>query len=93
MHGKQGRFGTSYTVESAYAKGFCQSFDFSLQVAGGCSHKVHGRSGVFRRADGLLTFLDVIAGLTGDPVTGAFTPGTGANNFLYFGRIRLVGDN
>jgi len=93
LHGKQGRFRTTYTAEGAYAKGFCQSFDFSLQVSGGCSHRVHGRSGVFREAEGLLTFLDVITGLTGDPVTGAFTPGTGANNFLYFGRIRLDGDD
>ncbi len=31
---------------------------------------------------------DVITNVTGDPVTGAFTPGSGANNFLYSGRIR-----
>ncbi|MGH8134985.1 MAG: hypothetical protein ACRER4_01460 [Steroidobacteraceae bacterium] len=93
LRGKQGRFRTSYTVEGAYAKGFCQSFDFSLQLAGGCSHKVYGRSGVFKEAEGLLSFLDVVAGVTGDPVTGAFTPGTGANNFLYFGSIRLDGNN
>jgi hypothetical protein len=93
FRGRQGRFRTTYTVEGAYAKGFCQSFDFSVQLAGGCSHKVHGRSGVFREAEGLLTFLDVVANVTGDPVTGAFTAGTGANNFLYYGRIHLDGDN
>lgn len=91
--GRQGRFRTTYTVEGAYAKGFCQSFNFGLQLAGGCLHKVYGRSGVFREAEGLLTFLDVVANVTGDPVTGTFTPGTGANNFLYYGRIHLEGDN
>ena len=35
---------------------------------------------------------DVITNVTGDPVTGAFTPGSGANNFLYFGRIRTSGE-
>lgn len=90
-NGKQGSFRTTYTLDGAYAKGFCQSFDFSLQLAGGCSHKVDGASGAFRKARGLLTFLDVVANVTGDPVTGAFTPGTGANNFLYFGRIHLPG--
>jgi len=92
LHGRQGSFRTTYTLEGAYAKGFCQSFDFSLQLAGGCSHKVRGRSGVFKGAEGLLTFLDVVAGVTSDPLTGAFAPGTGAGNFLYFGRIRLDGD-
>lgn len=89
LRGKQGRFATSYTLEAAMAKGFCQSFDFTLEVAGGCSHKVYGRSGVFEGARGLITFLDVITGVTGDPVTGAFTAGTGGNNFLYYGRINF----
>ena len=93
LRGRQGTFRTTYTLEGAYAKGFCQSFDFSQQLAGGCVHKVHGRSGVFKEAEGLLTFLDVVAGVTSDPLTGAFAPGTGAGNFLYFGRIRLEGDN
>ncbi len=93
LHGKQGRFRTTYTLDAAYAKGFCQSFDFSLQLAGGCSHKVHGRSGIFKKAEGVITFLDVVANVTGDPVTGEFTAGTGANNFLYSGRIHLDGDN
>lgn len=92
LHGKQGTFRTTYTLDGAYAKGFCQSFDFSQQLAGGCRHKVYGRSGVFKAAEGLLTFLDVVAGVTSDPLTGAFAPGTGAGNFLYFGRIRLDGD-
>ncbi len=89
MNGKQGKFRTSYTLEGAYAKGFCQSFDFSQQLAGGCSHRVFGRSGVFREAEGLIEFLDVVAGVTYDPSSGAFGPGTGASNFLYFGRIEL----
>lgn len=93
LRGQQGRFRTTYTLDAAYAKGFCQSFDFSRQLAGGCSHKVHGRSGVFKDAEGVITFLDVVAGVTGDPFSGAFTPGTGANNFLYSGRIHLNNDN
>lgn len=89
LRGKQGRFATDYTLEAAMAKGFCDSFDFTLEVAGGCSHKIHGRSGVFEGARGLIKFLDVITGVTGDPVTGAYSAGTGGNNFLYYGRINL----
>ena len=89
LHGKQGRFRTTYTFDGAMAKGFCESFELSLEVAGGCSHKVKGRSGVFKDAEGLIKFFDVIAGVTGNPVTGEFTAGTGGNNFLYFGRIHL----
>jgi hypothetical protein len=88
LHGKQGRFRTTYTFDAAMAKGFCQSFDLTLEVAGGCSHKVQGRSGVFRRAEGLIKFFDVIANVTGNPETGEFTAGTGGNNFLYFGNIQ-----
>jgi hypothetical protein len=90
MRGKRGRFTTDYTLDAVMAKGFCQSFDFTLEVAGGCNHEVHGRSGVFAGADGLIKFLDVIAGVTGDPVTGAFNAGTGPNNFPYYGRINLA---
>ena len=86
---KQGRFATDYTLEAVMAKGFCQSFDFTLEVAGGCDHKIHGRSGVFEGAAGRLKFLDVIAGVTGDPVTGAFNAGIGPNNFPYYGRINF----
>jgi hypothetical protein len=89
LNGKQGRFRTTYTFDAAYAKGFCQTFDPSLEVGGGCTHKVEGRSGIFENASGLIKFIDVIAGVTGDPVTGAFTAGTGGNNFLYYGRIHL----
>jgi hypothetical protein len=85
--GKQGRFATDYTLDAVMAKGFCQSFDFTLEVAGGCDHKIHGRSGVFDGAEGRIKFLDVIAGVTGDPVSGTFNAGTGANNFPYYGRI------
>jgi hypothetical protein len=89
LHGKQGRFRTTYTFDAAMAKGFCQSFDLSLEVAGGCSHKVEGRTGVFKGAEGLIRFFDVITNVTGNPDTGDFTAGTGGNNFLYFGDIHL----
>jgi len=90
LRGKRGRFATDYTLDAVMAKGFCQSFDFSLEVAGGCDHKVIGRSGVFEGAAGRIKFLDVITGVTGDPVTGSFNAGTGPNNFPYYGRITLV---
>jgi hypothetical protein len=90
LRGKQGRFATDYTLEAVMAKGFCQSFDFTLEVAGGCDHRIHGRSGVFEGAHGRIKFLDVIAGVSGDPVTGAFNAGTGPNNFPYYGRIQLA---
>jgi len=86
--GKKGRFATNYTVDAAYAQGFCQSFDYSLELSGSCIHNVHGRSGVFADSEGVFTLFDVITNVTGDPVTGAFTAGSGANNFLYSGRIR-----
>jgi hypothetical protein len=86
--GKQGRFATKYTVDAAYGKGFCQSLDFSLELSGSCIHHIDGRSGVFADAEGVFTLFDVVTNVTGDPVTGAFTPGSGPNNFLYYGRIR-----
>ena len=85
--GQQGRFRTTYTFEGAYAKGFCQSFDPTLEVGGGCNHKITGVSRVFADAKGLIKFIDVIAGVTGDPTTGEFHAGTGGNNFPYYGRI------
>lgn len=85
--GKQGRFTTRYTVTAAYAQGFCDSLDYSLELSGSCIHHVEGRSGVFADVDGVFTLFDVITGVTGDPETGAFTPGFGGNNFLYYGRI------
>ena len=93
LSGKQGRFTTNYTVDAAYAKGFCQSFNFSLEVSGSCIHKIHGRSGVFADSEGVFTLFDVITNVTGDPVTGEFTAGSGGNNFLYFGRIRFEDQN
>ena len=47
----------------AYAKGFCQSFDTSLEVGGGCIHTIQRGRGVFKKADGVITFIDVIAGV------------------------------
>ena len=81
FHGKQGRFRTTYTFEAAYAKGFCQSFDPTLEVGGGCNHKISGGSGVFADAEGLIKFIDVITGVTGDPVTGEFQAGTWGKQF------------
>jgi hypothetical protein len=89
--GKRGRFATTYTINAAYASGFCQSFDFSLQLSGSCAHKIDGRSGVFADAKGAFTMFDVVTNVTGDPVTGAFAPGSGANNFVYSGHIRTGG--
>jgi hypothetical protein len=86
--GKQGRFATRYTVDAAYGKGFCQSLDYTLELSGSCTHHIDGRSGAFADADGVFTLFDVITNVTGDPLTGAFTPGSGANNFLYYGSIR-----
>lgn len=91
--GKNGRFVTDYVVEAAYADGFCESFDFSLELSGSCIHNIHGRSGVFADAEGVYTMFDVITNVTGDPVTGTFAAGSGANNFLYSGRIRTGGAN
>lgn len=93
FHGKSGRFRTTYTIDAAYAKGFCQSFDPSLQVGGGCDHEINGGSRIFRDAEGLIKFIDVVANVTGDPLTGEFMYGTGANNFLYYGRIRFDQDD
>lgn len=93
LHGKQGRFTTTYTFEGAYARGFCQSFDPALELGGGCNHPIKGTSGVFADAEGLIKFIDVIAGVTGDPKTGEFHAGTGGNNFLYYGHIGFDQDN
>jgi hypothetical protein len=91
--GKNGRFATDYTVDAAYAQGFCQSLDFTLELSGSCIHNIHGRSGVFADAEGVFTLFDVITNVTGDPVTGTFAPGSGGNNFLYSGRIRTSDAN
>jgi hypothetical protein len=93
FHGKPGRFRTTYTFEGAYAKGFCESFDSTLEVGGGCSHKIKDGSRVFADAKGLIKFIDVIAGVTGDPTTGEFHAGSGGNNFLYYGRIDFDHDS
>lgn len=93
FRGKQGRFRTTYTFDGAYAKGFCQSFDARLEVGGGCDHKINGGSRVFKDAEGLIKFIDVIANVTGDPLTGEFMAGTGGNNFLYYGRIDFDQDD
>ena len=86
--GGNGRFTTTYNVDAAYAQGFCESFDFSLELSGSCIHRIQGRTGVFANAAGVYTMFDVITNVTGDPVTGTFAAGSGANNFLYSGRIQ-----
>lgn len=88
--GQQGRFATTYTVDAAYAQGFCSSFDFSLELSGSCIHKITGKSGVFTGIEGVYTMFDVITNVTGDPVTGEFTAGSGGNNFLYSGRMQYA---
>jgi hypothetical protein len=85
--GNQGRFRTTYTFEGVYAKGFCRSFDPTLEVGGGCNHELNGVSRVFAHAKGSIKFIDVIAGVTGNPTTGEFQAGTGGNNFPYYGHI------
>ncbi|RYP82846.1 hypothetical protein EKO23_20810 [Nocardioides guangzhouensis] len=92
LRGERGRFRTRYTFEGAYAKGFCRSSDPALEVGGGCSHKIIGVSGVLADAHGLVKFIDVIAGVKGNPTTGEFQAGSGGNNFLYYGRIDLDHD-
>lgn len=89
MRGKEGKFRTNYTFEAAYAKGYCETFDFSLEVGGGCTHVVLGKSGIFDRAFGVIKFIDVITNVTGDYTTGSFTAGHGINNLLYYGHIRI----
>ena len=93
LNGKPGRFSTDYTFDAAYAKGFCQSFDASLEVGGGCIHKIQRGSGAFRNVEGVIKIIDVITGVTGDPVTGAFAAGTGGNNFLYYARLNRDHDD
>ena len=88
--GERGRFTTKYTIDAAYAQGFCTSFDFSLELSGSCRHHITGRSGVFTDTVGVFTMFDVITNVTGDPVTGEFAAGSGGNNFLYSGRIGPV---
>ena len=90
LDGREGRFKTKYKVVGIYAQGFCEKLNdddpsndaeaFNMQLAGGCDHKVIGKSGVFEDADGLITFLDVI------PRPLEFS---GASNFHYFGYIDL----
>jgi hypothetical protein len=88
LRGKHGRFTTNYTIDAAYASGFCDSFDYSLELSGSCIHHIHGKTGVFADREGVYTMFDVVTNVTGDPVTGEFAPGSGGNNFLYVGRIR-----
>lgn len=91
--GKQGKFATKYVVDAAYGKGFCQSLDYTLELSGSCIHNIEGRSGVFADTKGVFKLFDVVTNVTGDPVTGAFTPGSGGNNFLYYGVVETRGRN
>ncbi len=98
LHGKPGKFKTRYTFDAAYAPGYCKSLeasnpDFSLEVGGGCIHEVRGKSGIFKHTEGVIKFIDVITGVTGDPVSGSYYPGFGGNNFLYSGHLRFYHDD
>jgi hypothetical protein len=72
-------FRTKYDLEAAFTQGFCESFDFSTQLAGGCNHKVFSGEGKFRGSNGLITLLDII------PEPGV----SGASNFLYHGAVKI----
>lgn len=89
-----GTFKTRYVVEGVYAAGFCDLLDsdpnaFAMQLAGGCDHKVKGRSGALKDLRGLLKFYDVIPGITAG---GVGIPSLGASNFLYEGDLKLEDD-
>ena len=72
-------FRTVYTLEGVYSQGFCNTFDFATQLAGGCDHKVFNGSGKFLGANGIITFNDII------PAAGV----SGASNFLYHGELKF----
>jgi len=71
-------FRTRYDLEAIYSSGFCTTFDFATQLAGGCDHKVFSGRGKFQGANGLITFNDII------PEPGV----SGASNFLYHGKLK-----
>ncbi len=99
LHGEWGEFKTRYVVQGVYGAQFCEQLaavladddptndadPFALQLAGGCDHKVRGKSGVFEDVDGLIIFYDVIPGIMAG---GAGIPDQGASNFLYGGYLR-----
>ncbi|HET6564563.1 MAG TPA: hypothetical protein VFG52_04045 [Xanthomonadales bacterium] len=72
-------FHTTYDLEGIYTPGFCESFDFSTQLAGGCNHKIFSGRGKFLGSNGSITFNDII------PEPGV----SGASNFLYHGNMKL----
>ena len=48
-------------------------------MGGGCIHTIQRGRGAFKNVEGVIKIIDVVAGVTGDPVSGAFAPGTGGN--------------
>lgn len=85
LNGEPGSFVTTYTFAGAYAPGFCSSFDFRTELAGGCDHHIKGKSGSFIGIVGKINFLDIIPGILGN---GMITPGPdGATDFLYVGKL------
>jgi len=71
-------FRTRYSLEGVYSSGFCTSFDFLTQLAGGCDHKVFSGRGKYQGANGNIIFNDIIP-----------NPGvSGASNFLYHGDLK-----
>lgn len=82
-----GRFVTKYTFEGVYPTGFCSTFEFTSELAGGCDHYIRGKSGAFRRAWGHIRFFDIIPGIRADG-NGNITPGTtGGTDFFYVGKL------
>jgi len=73
-------FRTKYDLEGIYASGFCASdpADYSLQLSGGCDHKIFSGTGKFRGANGNIVFYDII------PEAGV----SGATNFIYHGEVK-----
>lgn len=72
-------FRTRYALEAVFTQGFCDTFDFTTQLAGGCDHKVFSGQGRYRGANGSLTFNDII------PEAGV----SGASKFLYHGYVKV----
>jgi hypothetical protein len=89
LHGEPGSFVTTYTFEAAFAAGFCSTFDFHAELAGGCDHYVKGKSGSFTGVVGRITFVDIIPGIV---TSGAILPGPdGATDFFYIGQLNRGG--
>ncbi len=101
LHGEEGEFKTRYRLTAIFEQGFCGKFEddpaaFLTELAGGCIHKIRGKSGVFDDAKGLITFFDLIPNLVfvdGDPPSVQLPEEPlGGTNFPYVGRLILEND-